>query len=97
MDNESIIPSNQITFYYTNGQSESFLVGDLVQGGVQDIRREIRRFLQDQWWILKLAEETVFINAGNVLKVEIRPPIGELEGEGVIANAERVTPLNRVK
>lgn len=85
----------QITFHYTNGHSDSFLIHDLVGGTRQDLRQEIRRFLNEDWWVIKLAEETIFINPANVLKVELKPPI-DLEGEGVLSNGERLTALTRL-
>lgn len=87
----------QLTFHYVNGQSESFLIYNDVEAGTtrQDLRQEMRRLLDGHWWILKLPEETVVINNANVLKVEIKPPLASLQGEGVLDNAERITALNR--
>jgi len=94
-EDSTTVAYTQLTFHFTNGQSESFIIGGLIYGDGQDVRREVRRFLQDDWWIIKLAGETVFINAKNVLKVELKPPIPSIEGEGVIDNAARVTPLTK--
>ena len=93
---ESTTPT-YITFHYINGHSDSFSLHHLTEAGVtrQDIRQEIRRFLNEGWWVVKLPEETIFINASQVLKVELKPPIVALEGEGVLADAEWVTALNR--
>jgi hypothetical protein len=91
----------QITFHYVNGQSESFSVSspldDPETATRQDVQQEIRHFFKEEWWTLKLLDETVFIKASNVLKVEIKPPMTSLEGKGVLSHAQRVTALNRVR
>jgi hypothetical protein len=56
----------QLTFYYLNGQSESFNIYD-----------------------------TDLINVANVTKVEVKPPVQQLRGEGIFPLAERLTALNR--
>ncbi|MDX2099691.1 MAG: hypothetical protein SFW36_18085 [Leptolyngbyaceae cyanobacterium bins.59] len=88
--------SLQMTFHFVNGQSESY---SFLYGGdgatEQDFRQGVRRFLGQDWWIIKTLNETVCIRASNVLKIEIKPSIETLEGDGVLHNAERVTALNR--
>lgn len=86
----------QLTFYYLNGQTESFVVPDALEDETrQDMRIEVRHILQKDWWILNLAEHTVMVNIANVVKVEVKPPLAQLQGEGIFSNAERVTALNR--
>jgi hypothetical protein len=86
----------QFTFYYLNGQSESFNVFEHPDDPtVQGFQMEMRRFLEKDWWILNLAEQTVMINVANVVKVEVKPVMNQLHGEGIFNNAERVTALNR--
>lgn len=85
----------QLTFHYLNGQTESFLVPQLEDETRQDIGLEVRHILQKDWWILNLPEQTVMVNVANVTKVEVYPPITQVQGEGVFSNAERVTALNR--
>lgn len=89
----------QITFYYINGQSESFNVFEQPEEDTttQGIQLEMRRLLEKDWWILNLPEQTVMINVDNVVKVEVRPVLTQLHGEGVFNNAERVTALNRTR
>lgn len=91
----------QITFHYLNGQSESFSILPPGSDGEpttrQDIRQEMRRFLKEDWWVIQLMDETVFIKASNVLKVELKPPVASLEGEGILSHAQRVTALNRIR
>jgi hypothetical protein len=86
----------QFTFYYINGQSESFNVFEQTDDpALQGFPQEMRRFLEKEWWILNLPEQTVMINVANVVKVEIKPVMSQLHGEGIFNNVERVTALNR--
>lgn len=87
----------QLTFHYLNGHSESFNIisEPQTEDTQQDFRLEMRHLLQKDWWILNLPEQTVMINVANVVKVEVKPPMTQLQGEGVFSNAERVTALNR--
>ncbi|MBD3882777.1 hypothetical protein IFO70_13475 [Phormidium tenue FACHB-886] len=86
----------QLTFYYLNGQSESFNIYGLSEDETQqDFRLEVKHLLQKEWWILNLPEQTVMINVANVTKVEVKPVMQQLKGEGVFPVAERITALNR--
>lgn len=89
-------PYTQLTFYYLNGQTESFVVQDALEDeNRHDLRIEVRHILQKDWWILNLPEQTVMINITNVVKVEVKPTLTQLQGEGIFSDAERVTALNR--
>ena len=87
----------QFTFYYINGQSESFNVFEQHEEDqtTQGLQLEMRRFLEKDWWIMNLPEQTIMINVDNVVKVEVKPVMTQLHGEGIFTNAERVTALNR--
>lgn len=87
----------QITFYYTNGERESFNIYNLIQSDTtsQDIRQEIRRFTKEDWWTVTTQDETIFINSKNVFKIEIKPPLPSVETEGILTDAERVTALTK--
>jgi len=87
----------QFTFHYVNGQSESFNVFEQQEEDptAQGLQLEMRRFLEKDWWIMNLPEQTVMINVDNVIRVEVKPVMTQLHGEGIFANAERVTALNR--
>ena len=90
--------TTQITIYYKDGQSESFMVHQLVGEGAateQQFHLNVRHFLESPWWIFHLPEQTVFVNVDNVLKIEASPALPELHGRDVFMNAERVTALNR--
>lgn len=97
---EPLAPSTaHITFHYINGETESFSVYSPISSEAtqQDVRQEMHRFLQENWWVIKTMDQTIFINAANVLKVEMEPPIQLLEGNGVFSDAERVTALHRYR
>ncbi|HEY9641625.1 MAG TPA: hypothetical protein V6C57_14145 [Coleofasciculaceae cyanobacterium] len=86
----------QLTFHYLNGHTESFnIYGSSEDETQQDLRLEVKHLLQKDWWILNLPEQTVMINVANVTKVEVKPGMQQLKGEGIFPNAERVTALNR--
>ncbi len=87
----------QVTFYYLNGQNESFTVpreSDEDETS-QDIQMEFRHLLQKEWWVMQLEDQTVMVNMANVAKVEVRPSLVQQRGEGIFLNAERITALNR--
>lgn len=87
----------QITFHYTDGRTESFNV--LWQGDglitPQDTQQKLSQFLDKPWCILHLPEQTICINTANVLKVEMKPPLQEIKGQGVFSDVRRLTALNR--
>jgi hypothetical protein len=85
-----------LTFHYLNGQTEAFMIPNgLDDTTQQDLRIEVRHILQKDWWLINLDEQTVMINIANVVKVEVKPALSQLQGEGIFANAERVTALHR--
>jgi hypothetical protein len=87
----------QLTVHYINGTNESFNLYAPIEddGTLQTTQLEVRHLLKKDWWIINLPEQTIFINVENVLKMEMKPPISQLQGEDVFNNAERVTALNR--
>ncbi len=87
----------QVTFHFVNGQTESFNVLQRRDGSVtpQVLQQEIAQLLDKPWCILHLPEQTVCINTANVLKVEMKPSLRELQGEGVFSDVRRVTALSR--
>jgi len=87
----------QLTFHYADGRTESYKVYDLMDASEprQEIQQQMRRFFDKPWWILHLPDETVFIHTANVIKVEMKPPLPQLQGEDVFSQAQRVTALTR--
>lgn len=89
-------PITQITFHYLNGQSETFNLYEPIEDSTaQGLQLEVRHLLQRDWWILHLQEQTVMVNIANVTKVEVKPSLTHLQGEGIFSDVERVTALNR--
>ncbi len=88
--------TTQITFHYLNGHTESFNLFESIDNTApQGLQLEVRHLLQRDWWILNLPEQTVMINIANVTKVEVKPTLAQLQGEGIFSDVERVTALNR--
>jgi len=89
----------QLTFYFVNGQTETFNVYNATELGstTQDLRQDVRRFLREDWWTLHLLDQTVFIHTQHVLKVEVKPTLEGFQGEGIFQDAERVTAFNRYR
>ncbi|WP_026793535.1 MULTISPECIES: hypothetical protein [Planktothrix] len=83
--------TTQITFYYDNGQEESFSVPippvELVQ--------QLPELLHQAWLTFHLIDQTVMVNMAKVDKVELKPPVPELQGQGIFLNSQRVTALHR--
>lgn len=86
----------QLTFHFVNGLTESFNITQLGDDSTTlELQQEIRHLLDKPWWILHLPDQTICIKTANVLKVEIKPAVPEIQGEGVFSNARRVTALTR--
>lgn len=81
----------QFTFYYTDGRTEAFHI----PSSGESLEADIRQRLDQTWCILQTPENTVFINMANVLKVEVNPPIMQLQTAEIFPEAERLTPLTR--
>jgi hypothetical protein len=75
-----------MTFHFVDGQSRTFNIASRDEGDTTrtDSRQVIRRFLKENWWVIQTPERTVFINAANVLAVEVDPQLPTLEGEGIL-------------
>lgn len=87
----------QITFHYVNGQTEAFNIL-LQEDSVltpQEFQQRILKHLDKPWCILQLPEQTICINTHDVMKVEFKPAMQELSGEGVFSDVRRVTALTR--
>jgi hypothetical protein len=81
----------QLTFYYTDGRTEAFQIPPTGESLEKDIRQRLSQTL----CVLQTPENTVFINMVNVSKVEVNPPIIQLQTPEVFPDAERLTPLTR--
>lgn len=84
----------RLTFFYTDGQQESYVIVESA-ANLADLQQRIRDRLQAPWCVLQLAEETTMVNTTNVLKVEINPALEELQETDLFPNAQRETALTR--
>ena len=87
----------ELTFYFAGGQTESFNIVVRADGSLtaQDLQQKIMRILDKPWCTLHLPQQTILINTANILKVELKPPVTEIQGESVFSDVRRVTALAR--
>lgn len=79
----------EVTFYYINGQTESFdlpVTPEAFGSQLQDL-------LNQPMLILHLFDKTVFICTSQIVKIEVKPPVTEIQGQGVFDNVQLVTAL----
>lgn len=95
MESQQVVA--RLTFFYADGQQESYVFAELVdsQESWTALQQEWRDRLKEPWCFLQLGDETAAINMANVLKVEINPGLDRLEGADVFPNAQRETALTR--
>ncbi|MEM1170322.1 MAG: hypothetical protein AAGJ08_14900 [Cyanobacteria bacterium P01_H01_bin.35] len=83
--------STEVTFYYINGHTEIFSLPI----NAQQFQAQLQQLLKQPWITLHLTDQTVCICSDKVMKIEIKPPINQMQGEGVFANSQRITALQR--
>lgn len=83
--------ATQLTFYYENGQAETFSVPITAD----ELGNQLQQMLNQPWLTFHLAEQTVMISTQKVIKVEIKPAASQLQGAGIYPNTQRVTALQR--
>ena len=83
--------STELTFYYVEGHTETFNLSI----NSEQFQQELPNLLQQPWITFHLIDQTVCICMAKVMKIEIKPPINQLQGEGVFTNAQRITALQR--
>ncbi|GGA34883.1 hypothetical protein [Okeania sp. KiyG1] len=83
--------STEIILYYINGHSETFSLPI----NSQQFQVMLPQLLQEPWITFHLIDQTVCISTEKVMKIEIKPPINQMQGEGVFANSQRITALQR--
>lgn len=87
----------ELTFHYVNGQTESFNIVHRADGAMtaQDFQQKIMRILEKPWCVMHLQQQTICIKTAHLLKVEVKPSVPQLQGEGVFSDVRRVTALAR--
>ena len=83
--------NTELTFYYVDGNIESFSL----PVNVQEFQAQLQELLKQPWITFHLMDQTVCIFTEKVMKIEINPPINEMQGEGVFPNSQRITALER--
>jgi hypothetical protein len=83
--------STEVTFYYENGHTDSFKA----PMPAAQFQQQLPQLLGQPWIIFHLVDSTVLICTSKVIKVEVTPSIPEMQGPGVVSNAEKVTTMQR--
>lgn len=79
----------EVTFKYVNGETESFEIPVTPEA----FRRQLQGLLDQPWLTIHLFDRTLLICTAQVMKVEVKPPILEFQGQAVLPDAQRVTAL----
>lgn len=79
----------QVTFHYVNGTREIFDIPITPEA----FQQQLQDFFSQPWLIMHLFDRTVFICTAQVMKVEVKPPLSEIEGQGVFPDVQLVTAL----
>ena len=83
--------STEVTFYYLNGHTETFNLSI----NAQQFQVQLQQLLKQPWITFHLIDQTVCVCTEKVMKIEIKPPLNQMQGELVFANSQRITPLQR--
>ncbi len=83
--------STEVTFYYIGGHTETFSLPI----NAQQFQVQLQQLLKQPWITFNLIDQTVCICTDKVMKIEIKPPITQMQGEAVFANSQRITALQR--
>lgn len=86
---QSVDSFTQVTFHYQNGETESFDIPITPEA----FQQQLQGLLNQPWLTLHLFDSTIVIRTAQVMKVEVKPPMPESQGDGVFTDAQRVTPL----
>lgn len=79
----------EITFYYANGETEAFDISITPEA----FEQQIQDLLSLPWLTMHLFDRTVIICTAQIMKIEVKPPISQIQGKGVFPEAQRVTAL----
>ncbi|NEP13854.1 MAG: hypothetical protein F6K14_27365 [Symploca sp. SIO2C1] len=79
----------EVTFHYINGEVESFDIPVTPEA----FGRQLQDLLNQPILTLHLFDKTIFISTSQIVKVEVKPPVTELQGQGIFDNVQLVTAL----
>ena len=83
--------TTQVTFHYVEGHTETFTI----PMPAQEFQDEVLTLLNQPWLTFHLVDQTVFICTSRLVKVEVKPAIPELQGQGIFSNSLRVSTMQR--
>jgi len=83
--------TTQVTFHYVEGHTETFTI----PMPAKEFQEEVLHLLNQPWLTFHLVDQTVLICTARLVKVEIKPPIPELQGQGIFPNSMRVSTMQR--
>jgi hypothetical protein len=83
--------ATQVTFYFDNGQSEAFNIAV----PAATFSQQLPQLLTQPMLTFHLIDQTVIIYTAKVIKIEVKPPISQIQGEGTFPNSQRVTTMQR--
>ncbi|MBE9123119.1 MULTISPECIES: hypothetical protein [Microcoleaceae] len=83
--------TTQVTFHYVEGHTETFTIPI----PASEFQEEVLQLLNQPWLTFHLVDQTVFICTARLIKVEIKPAIPELQGQGIFSNSMRVSTMQR--
>jgi hypothetical protein len=81
----------QVMFYYDNGQTETLSLPMTAT----ELSQQLPQLLSQPWLTFHLIDQTLIISTAKLLKIEVKPSLVQLEGDGIYPNVERVTALQR--
>lgn len=79
----------EVTFHYLDGKSECFDIPVTPEA----FQQQLQGLLDQAWLTLHLYDRTVLISTARIMKLEVKPPILEIQGSGVFSDVQRVTAL----
>ncbi len=83
--------TTQVTFHYVEGHTETFTIPI----PAAEFQEEVLNLLNQPWLTFHLVDQTVFICTARLVKVEVKPAIPELQGQGIFSNSMRVSTMQR--
>ncbi len=79
----------EVTFHYVNGETESFEIPLTPEA----FQQQLPDLLNQPWLTMHLFDKTVLICTAQIMKIEVKPPLTEIQGQGVFPDTQRVTAL----
>ncbi|NET61242.1 MAG: hypothetical protein F6K47_35475 [Symploca sp. SIO2E6] len=81
--------STEVTFHYINGEAESFDIPVTPEA----FATQLQDLLQQPMLTLHLFDKSAFICTSQIIKIEVKPLVTEIQGQGIFDNVQLVTAL----